>query len=269
MNGTAKDEAPLDQEQHKRYRRLVGKIQWLSHTRPDISYGAKELARSPQAPTQLDNKKVKRMIRCLEGTRYMRHNLRPKIQTQDKRTPLNIDTYTDANWALCETTQHHRICTVLLWSSTLWQQNTSSNSTFITAAQESLYISNFIKEAFEVRTNIRIHTDSSAAKPVAMREGTSKKAKHIELRHLFIQQLVESKIITTHKVKSEDNPPDLPTKFVGCDTLNRHMYMLACEATPQQFHTSEYSSQHRLLNNRRTVHTCLYYYITAGVVTIL
>ena len=105
MKGTAEDEAPLDREQHKRYRRLVGKIQWLAYTRPDISYGAKELARSLQAPTQFDNKKLKRMIRYLKGTRRMRHNLRPKIQTQDKRIPLNIDTYTDANWASCETTR--------------------------------------------------------------------------------------------------------------------------------------------------------------------
>ena len=63
MKGTAEDEAPLDHEQHKRYRRLVGKIQWLAYTRPDISYGAKELARSLQAPTQFDNKKLKHMIR--------------------------------------------------------------------------------------------------------------------------------------------------------------------------------------------------------------
>ena len=103
--GTAEDEAPLDQEQHKRHRRLVGKIQWLAYTRPDISYGAKKLAISLQAPTQLDNKKLKHMIRYLKGTRYMRHNLRPKIQTQDKRIPLNIDTYTDADWASCETTK--------------------------------------------------------------------------------------------------------------------------------------------------------------------
>ena len=97
MKGTAEDEAPLDHEQRKRYRRLVGKIQWLVYTRPDISYGAKELARALQAPTQFDNKKLKHMIRYLKGTMYMRHNLRPKIQTQDKRIPLNIETYTDAN----------------------------------------------------------------------------------------------------------------------------------------------------------------------------
>ena len=44
MRGTAEDEA----QQHKQHRRLVGKVQWLAHTRPDISYGAEELARSLQ-----------------------------------------------------------------------------------------------------------------------------------------------------------------------------------------------------------------------------
>ena len=76
MKGTAEDEAPLDQEQHKRYRRLVGKIQWLAYTRPDISYGAKELARSLQSPTQFDKKKLKRMIKVQAQKRL---HLRPGV----------------------------------------------------------------------------------------------------------------------------------------------------------------------------------------------
>ena len=63
----------------------------------------------------------------------------------------------------------------------LWKQNTSNNSTFISrvragaAAQESLYISKFIKEALGVRTNIRTHADSSAANSITMQEGESKR----------------------------------------------------------------------------------------------
>ena len=176
------------------------------------------------------------MIRYLKGTRYMRHNLRPKIQTQDKRIPLNIDTYTDANWASCETTRKSTTGFVLYFFGATVHYGSRTQATIAlssaeselyaigTAAQESLYIGNFIKEAFEVRINIRIHTNNSAAKSISTREGTSKKAKHIELRHLFIQQLVKSKIISMHKVRSEDNPSDLLTKFVSCDTLNKHLY---------------------------------------------
>ena len=68
------------------------------------------------------------------------------------------------------------------------------------------------------------------------------------------------------KVKSEDNTADILTKFVGSDTLSKHLYNVGLWG-PQQFHTSECSSQHRLLNNRCTVHTCLFYHLTAGVVT--
>ena len=38
----------------------------------------------------------------------------------------------------------------------------------------------------------RIHTDSTSGKSIATRISSSKKAKHIELKRLFVQQLVQS-----------------------------------------------------------------------------
>ena len=61
-----------------------------------------------------------------------------------------------------------------------------------TGAQEGLHIANFIKEATTTKVNIRIHTDSTSGKSIATRIGSSKKAKHIDLKYLFIQQLVQS-----------------------------------------------------------------------------
>ena len=45
---TIEDEALLDHEQHKRRRRVVGKLQRLAYTRPDIAYATKELAQHLQ-----------------------------------------------------------------------------------------------------------------------------------------------------------------------------------------------------------------------------
>ena len=42
------DEQLLDQQEHQQFRRLVGKLQWLAYTRPDISFATKELARALQ-----------------------------------------------------------------------------------------------------------------------------------------------------------------------------------------------------------------------------
>ena len=231
MRGAAEDEAPPDHEQHKQHRRLVGKVQWLAYARPDISYGAKELARSPQAPTQFDNKKFKHMIRHLKGTRYLRRNRQPKCRHMSSE-PRATSTHTQMP------TGHHArqtrksttgFVTQFFGAAIhIWKQNTSNNGTFIsrvrigTAAQESLYISNFIKEAFGARTNIRTHADSSAAKSITMREGTSQKPNHIQLRH----------------------------------SQQAHVHSWPVSPS-QQFHTSKYSSQHSLLNNSCTGHLSL------------
>ena len=45
---TADQEQQLSKEEHAQFRRAVGKLQWLTYTRPDISYATKELARSLQ-----------------------------------------------------------------------------------------------------------------------------------------------------------------------------------------------------------------------------
>jgi len=42
---------PVTTEQHKMYRRAVGKLQWLSPIRPDINFATKELARGLNGPT--------------------------------------------------------------------------------------------------------------------------------------------------------------------------------------------------------------------------
>ena len=41
----------LSSDGHSKYRRTVGKLQWQSPIRPDISYATKELARHLTAPT--------------------------------------------------------------------------------------------------------------------------------------------------------------------------------------------------------------------------
>eukprot|EP00971_Amphidinium_carterae_P151964 3011714-Amphidinium_carterae.1 len=52
--------------------------------------------------------------------------------------------------------------------------------------------------------------------------GMSKKSKHIELRYLHLQGLVESGVITIHKIGTQNNPSDIFTKFMPQSLLNKH-----------------------------------------------
>ena len=105
------DEELLNVEQHKQYRRMVGKLQWLSHTRPGMAYATKELARGLQQPTVEHHKKLKHHIRYLKGTKHYKFCISPTVQLRDNNMPLDIVASTHSDWAGRRSTQiSNRIC---------------------------------------------------------------------------------------------------------------------------------------------------------------
>ena len=69
---------------------------------------------------------------------------------------------------------------------------------------------------------VRIHTDSSAAKAVASRRGLGK-LRHIELKYLWVQELVQQQRITLKKIQGIRNPADHLTKP---KQLHEYQYLL-------------------------------------------
>ena len=59
------------------------------------------------------------------------------------------------------------------------------------------------------KINIKIHTDSSSGKSMATRIESPRKAKHIELKHLFIQQLISHDYVRLIKIHTNDNPANI------------------------------------------------------------
>ena len=128
----------------------------------------------------------------------------------------------------------NRLSDQSLWSNNpLRQQNTVNNCTEQRRSgtirdqhrsNRSLHISNLLKEALNMKKiNIRIRTDSASGKSMATRIGSSKKAKHIELKHLFIQQLVAHDLVRIVKINTVNNPADIFTKYAATETLLRHI----------------------------------------------
>ena len=65
------------------------------------------------------------------------------------------------------------------------------------------------------------HTDSTAGKSMATRFGTGKKTKHVDLRFLYVQNLVQMGLLRKAKIEGVRNPADLMTKYVATDVLQR------------------------------------------------
>ena len=59
---------------------------------------------------------------------------------------------------------------------------------------------------------------------MATRQGVSKRAKHIELKFMFIQELIQGGVVSLHKIPTKDNPADILTKYVAAEVLRWLIY---------------------------------------------
>ena len=232
---TIEDEALLDHEQHKRYRRIVGKLQWLAYTRPDIAYSTKELARDLTAPTELSQKRVKDLLRYLHGTKHYKFTIEPTTTLRaNTNNILDLDVHVDAGWAGCPTTRKSTSGFNIIFLGTTVAFGSRTQATIAlssaeselyaicTGVNEGLHLRNFLLETnICSKLNLRIHTDSTAGKSIATRQGTSKRAKHIDLKFLYTQDLIKHDIIRILKINTLHNSADLFTKYISKETLHR------------------------------------------------
>ena len=66
-------ELSVSPEEHEMVRRVVGKLQFLANERDDLLYPTKEVAKDLASPNQYTVRKMKKLVRYLQGTREVVH----------------------------------------------------------------------------------------------------------------------------------------------------------------------------------------------------
>jgi hypothetical protein len=235
---TIENEELLDSVQHKRYRRMVGRLLWLTNVRNDIMFAVKELSRGLQQPTLLHLNKLKHLLRYLAGTQTLVETLRPNRQLllDPTKTAIDINTFVDSDWAGCGTTRKSTSgCALFILGVNVCGISRTQQTIALSSGEAELYaIGLGVSESLFVRTlllesklcskcSITVHTDSTAGKSMASRHGLSRKTKHVQLRYLYVQELILSGQVKLKKVPGINNPSDLFTKYVSKDTLLKHI----------------------------------------------
>ena len=85
---------PLSQDDSTKYRSLVGALQYLTLTRPDISFAVNRVCQFLHAPTTAHFLAAKRILRYLKYT----HNMVLSIR---KSPSMLLSCFSDADWAGC------------------------------------------------------------------------------------------------------------------------------------------------------------------------
>ena len=206
---------------------------WLAFVRPDCSDAVKELSRDVKSPTLESLAKLKHLLRYIVGTKQSVLRLRPSQMLADWRCTLDIACYVDSDWAGCSRTRKSTSgstvqvldCDVIHSSRTQATVALSSGEAELYAigqgVNEALFVKNLVLEAeFARRVQIVAYTDSTAGKSMATRFGAGKRTKHVELRYLYMQNLVQSGLLQVRKIGTKFNPADVLTKYVSTETMH-------------------------------------------------
>ena len=203
----------------RRYRSAVGKLLWLSHVRPDVSYLAKELARHMQKPGEAHAQAVKSVLRFLAGTQTAELH----ITRDSQAAPNSVNVWVDASWGSDfgrKSTAGGRIVAAGVglshWSRTLAVITMSSCESELLAmclgAQEGFLVVSLMEE-LGLKPEMTLHSDSQAAIDWLGKKGMGR-LKHIELRQMWIQEAVRSGRMKVQFERGSDNVADLLTKVM-------------------------------------------------------
>ena len=215
---------PLDEANHRRYRGVVGKMQYMTNEVPEIAFAVKGLSRRLAGPTVEDEKDMRETVRYTAGVVDEWLYLTVPDEDYDGK-PLKIEVYTDADWAGDTKTLKSTSSSFVRVKGFLLGANVQLQDTHAQSSGESefyamgagccdgLYAKALLAE-FGLKSTIKLKCDATAGKAIAQRMGLSKKTRHVKVKHLFIQELVKAREIEVSKVDTEWNIADMGTKHL-------------------------------------------------------
>ena len=224
------------------YRAIVARGNFIGQDRPDIQYTVKELSRTMSKPDRESGARAKRLGRYPVGA----PRLVAKCEVQDM--PEKIDVWTDTDFAGCQVTRKSTSGGVIMfgkhclktWSSTQEVVAVSSGEAelygIVQGATHGLGMQSLMRD-LGIEAEIHIHSDASAAIGMTRRRGVGK-VRHIEVKELWVQDMVQSGKVYIHKVEGVNNIADILTKYVNRDKLLEAVYRMGFELRGGRHHLS-------------------------------
>ena len=238
------------------YRALVGKLNFLTHTRPDLSYVVQCLSQFMQVPRTTHLLALHHTMRYLNGTAGQGILLKAA-------GPPSLQAFSDSDWASCPFTR--RSVTgymILLGSSPIsWKskkQSTVSKSSaeaeyraMSQAAAEITWLVRLLSELGVCQTQpVTLHCDSQSALQIARNPVFHERTKHIEIDCHFNWDKVLEGLLQLTYLPTSLQLADILTKILPSPRHHELMFKLG------MVHPSASPSQ---LEGGGVDYTCIHY----------
>jgi len=208
------------------YRRMIGCLRYLLHSRPNLSYSVGVASRFMENPTVMHAKAVKQILRYLKGTVdfglvYVQGGCADELigysdsdhggDIVERRSIGGMAFYLNEN--------------LITWCSQKQKivSPSSCESEFMAAtatAKQALWLRNLISEITKQEPKpVTLFVDNNSAIALMRNPVFHGRSKHIDLKYHFIRECVERGQIVVKKVGSKEQKADVLTKAMSAVKL--------------------------------------------------
>jgi len=201
-----------------RYQRLVGKLIYLAHTRPDIGFAVSVVSQFLNNPCEAHLEAVYRILR------YLKKDPGKGLMFR-KTSTRTLEVYTNADWAGSPIDRRSTsgYCSYVWGNLVTWRSKkqavvarSSAEAEFRALAHgicEGIWLKRLLEE-LKVRIDgpIEMLCDNQSAIAIAKNPVHHDRTKHVEIDRHFISEKIESQAISLRHVPSQHQAADILTK---------------------------------------------------------
>ncbi|XP_052625051.1 secreted RxLR effector protein 161-like [Lactuca sativa] len=200
------------------YRKLIGSLRYLTHTRPDLSYSVGVMSRYMEAPKMCHLNALKKILRYVKGTKdfglvYKTGGDKKIVGFSDSNHGTDLDDRKGTTGTI-----FFLFGNVVTWSSQKQQtvSLSSCEAEFMVATEaacQALWLRSLIKELTGWKEEaVKLFVDNKSAIALMENPVFHGRSKHIDTKFHFIWGCVERKEIQVKHVSGEEQRADPLTK---------------------------------------------------------
>ena len=217
-----------------KYPELVGALLHLARgTRPDIANAVRVCSKYMPRYNKTHWKAALRILAYLKGTSDY------GLVFDGNTSGVSYQLYSDASFANLDDDRRSvtGYCVIMAGAPISCKTTRQGNITISTAEAELVACSEACRESewiwlllqelgFKQTTPVTIHCDNTSVVAIAKNPGNHKGTKHIEIRHLYVRQLIDEKRVQIKYCWTEDMIADILTKAVKTNLFLKLRHML-------------------------------------------